>query len=117
MFENLNDVHYKASLSCVVVKIMGDEEFCQSCSQRHNCGEIYGKLADAKGPSVTLSVVIAFLAPLAVFIVSLAVVEKGVGRVTKIVELRTGAGLVVAVTMTFVWVLIARVISRRISKN
>jgi hypothetical protein len=117
MFENLNNINYKLILPCVVVKIMGDEEFCQCCSQRHNCGEIYGKLADAKGPSVTLSVVIAFLAPLVVFVVSLAVVEKSVGCVTKIVELRTGVGLAVAVTVTFVWVLIARVINRRLNRN
>jgi hypothetical protein len=93
------------------------QEKCESCCQRHDCEGIYRKLGGAAGPSVTLSVVIAFLSPILVFILSLAGAEKAVGLFTKTVELRTGLGLFAAVAATFLWILGARVIHGRLSRS
>lgn len=47
---------------------MAREEICQGCNQRHECREIYERLGSAKGPSVALRAVFAFLLPMLVFI-------------------------------------------------
>jgi len=96
---------------------MSGQENCAGCCQRHDCEGIYGKLGRADGPSITLSVVIGFLSPILVFILCLAGAEKAVGFFTKTVELRTGLGLFAAVGATFLWILGARVIHRRLSRN
>lgn len=104
-------------LSYVVVKSMDDEQFCERCSQRHDCREIYGKLGNAEGPSLTLTVVVAFLVPILVFIVSLGVLEKVLGWVTERAALRTAASLSGAVIVTLAWILTVRVIDRRLAKR
>jgi len=96
---------------------MGDEQFCERCSQRHDCREVYGKLGNAEGPSLTLTVVLAFLAPLLVFIVSLAILEKVLGGITERAALRTAASLSGAVIVTLAWILTVRVIGRRLGKR
>lgn len=101
----------------VVVKSMGDEQFCERCSQRHDCRGIYGKLGNAEGPSLTLRVVLAFLMPILVFIVSLGVLEKGLGWVTERAALRTAASLSGAVVATLAWILTASAIDRRLGKR
>jgi len=96
---------------------MGDEQFCKRCSQRHDCREVYGKLGNAEGPSLTLTVVVAFLVPILVFIVSLGVLEKGLGVVMEKAALRTAASLSGAVIVTLAWILTARAIDRRLGKR
>jgi len=109
--------YYTFCLSYVVVKSMGDEQFCERCSQRHDCREIYGKLGNAEGPSLTLRVVVAFLMPILVFIVSLGVLEKVLGWVTERAALRTAASLSGAVIVTLAWILAVRVIDRWLAKR
>lgn len=55
---------------------MVQEKFCEGCDQSNKCQEISRKLGNVKGPSVALKVIVAFLLPLVVFIVSLAVFER-----------------------------------------
>jgi hypothetical protein len=95
---------------------MGDEQSCERCSQKHDCREIYGKLGNAEGPSLTLRVLLAFLAPILVFIVSLWAFEKGLGWVTE-GALRTAASLSGAVIVTLAWIFMVRVIDRRLGKR
>ena len=61
---------------------MNGQEKCEGCRQRRDCREIYDKLGGADGVSVTLSVVIAFLAPIVVFVVCLAAFERVLGGAT-----------------------------------
>ena len=109
--------YYILCLSYVVVKSMGDEQFCERCSQRHDCREIYGKLGNAEGPSLALRVVVAFLMPILVFIVSLWGFERGLGGITERAGLRTAASLSGAVIVTLAWILTVRVIGRRLAKK
>lgn len=92
---------------------MSSQENCEGCRQRHDCREIYGKLGGLDGPSVTLSVIIAFLAPMLIFIVFLAVGGKLAVFFTASAEVRTGVGLVSAVAATFAWILAAKAINGR----
>ena len=52
---------------------MNQQEFCQDCRHNHDCRQIYRQLGHSSCPSVALKVIIAFLLPLVVFIISLAV--------------------------------------------
>ena len=54
---------------------MADEKFCSGCRQRHDCKSTYEKLGKVKGESVFLKSVGAFLVPILLFIISLAVFE------------------------------------------
>jgi hypothetical protein len=96
---------------------MGEEQFCERCSQRHDCREVYGKLGNAEGPSLALRAVVAFLMPILVFIVSLGVLEKVLGGITDRAALRTAASLSGAVIVTLAWILMVRVIGRRLGKR
>jgi len=96
---------------------MNGQKKCEGCRQRHDCREVYGKLGEADGASVTLSVVIAFLSPIVVFVVCLAAVERAAGLFTARVVLRTTFGVVSAVAATLAWILVAARINKRISKK
>lgn len=45
---------------------------CSQCSQKDRCGQVYEKLGHVQGPTVIWKVLVAFLVPILVFIVSLA---------------------------------------------
>ena len=44
---------------------------CDGCRQAHACQEVYGKLGDTEGPSVTRAALVAFALPLALFVAAL----------------------------------------------
>ena len=113
MFDKGARIGYKSVFQGVAAQMTANKEFCQSCKQKDNCEEIYGKLAEAEGPSVTSRVVVAFLGPLVVFVVCLAVFEKIAGVVANSEGLRGVVALVSAVVVTFLWVLSSREIMRR----
>ena len=69
-------------------------------------------MGDSPGPSVTLKVILAFLLPLMIFIVSLAVFERVLVNTTSTEQIQTALSFVLALLTTFVCVLITRVISK-----
>ena len=54
---------------------MVQKDFCQICGRRNSCQGVYRRLGSLEGPSVTLKVILAFLIPVLVFIVTLAAFE------------------------------------------
>ena len=94
----------------VMKKIMSEQEYCRHCHERHDCREVYRQLGKAEGPSVVLKVVAAFLVPLVVFIVSLAVFEAILAKVVNPGALRTGISALLAVSVTFVCILVIKVV-------
>jgi len=52
---------------------VAQSKFCEGCSQAHDCKKVYEHLSKAKGSSVALAVVVAFLLPIVVFVVALGV--------------------------------------------
>ncbi|MHC4617723.1 MAG: hypothetical protein ACYTEQ_08205 [Planctomycetota bacterium] len=96
---------------------MDKEYLCQSCKQSHLCQEVYQKLGKTQGRSVVLKVVCAFLLPVVVFIVSLAVLEKIAATAITGEGLRTAVSVPAAAAVSFACVLITRVINKRIGKN
>jgi len=91
---------------------MVSHRFCQDCIQKHDCKRIYEQLGDSPGPSVALKAILAFLLPLMVFIVSLAVFERVLDGAIATERMQTALGFVLALLTTFVCVLITRVIKK-----
>ncbi len=81
---------------------MAQQKFCEDCNQKHDCREVYRKLGNTKGPPVVLKAVVAFLLPVLVFIASLAAFEA--------ILVRTALSFVLALSVTFVCILITRTI-------
>ncbi|MBN1788530.1 MAG: hypothetical protein JW806_09090 [Sedimentisphaerales bacterium] len=52
------------------------DQQCDSCGQKDSCQEVYQRLGNSKSPPVTLKVIQAFLLPLVLFIITLAVAER-----------------------------------------
>ena len=98
----------------MVVKTMAQQEFCEDCKQKHECQRIYEQLGDIKGPSVVIKVIVAFLLPLVVFIVSLAAFQEIFGNAIDNQRLQTVLSLLPALLVTFICILIVRVINRRL---
>jgi hypothetical protein len=98
----------------MVAKTMAQEKFCQDCDQNHDCQKVYQQLGNIKGPSVVFRVIVAFLLPLVVFIVSLAVFEEIFAEAINTEELRTALSFFIAMLITFVCILIIQAINRQL---
>lgn len=100
----------------VVVKIMAEQKICEECKQKHDCQEIYKQLGDVKGPSVVVKVIVAFLLPLVVFIVTLAIFDKILSGFEMTADLQTVFSVTASLLITFICILIVRVINRRFGR-
>ena len=49
---------------------------CSDCSQKETCRQVYEKIGKDKGPNVAWKAIVAFLVPILVFIVVLAVSQR-----------------------------------------
>jgi hypothetical protein len=94
-----------------------ESESCRGCPEKHKCREIYQLLGKAKGPSVALKVVAAFLIPLVVFIVSLAIFEKTSAKTANTKALQTIINLLLALSVTFACILVIKVAYRHQKKH
>ena len=93
---------------------MESQRFCQDCVQKHDCKRIYEQLGDSPCESVTLKAILAFLLPLIVFIVSLAVSDRVFTGAIKTEGLQMALNLLLALLVTFVYVLITRVVNKQL---
>ncbi len=100
-----------------VVKAMAEPKPCQECDQKHKCQDIYQQLGKAHGPSVAFKAVVAFLLPLLILIVSLAVFEGILSRITDIKSLRVALDFLLALSVTLTTMLIIKAINKRLNKN
>ncbi len=91
---------------------MHRQDFCESCDQKHDCQEVYQQLGKKEGPSVTFKVVIAFLIPILVFIAVLIASEKILAGMIETKELRIAVDFLLALSITFVCILIIKVINK-----
>ena len=93
---------------------MVSKRFCKDCIQKHDCRSVYEQLGNDSGASVALKVTLAFLLPLIVFIVSLAVSERVLARAINIEEVQIALSFLLALLTTFVCVLITSKISKQL---
>ena len=96
---------------------MAEQKFCQECSQKHECQEVYQQLGDIKGSSVVFKVIVAFLLPVVVFIGSLAAFGKVLAKAVDSKDLQTIVSFFVSVLITFIFVVsCSLLVARRSSK-
>jgi uncharacterized membrane protein len=93
---------------------MVSKSFCRDCIQKHDCRSVYEQLGNTSGASVVLKVILAFLLPMIVFIVSLAVSERVFAGVTNVEKLQTIFSLLLALLATFICIFIIRMINKQL---
>ncbi|OQA03228.1 MAG: Positive regulator of sigma(E), RseC/MucC [Planctomycetes bacterium ADurb.Bin401] len=85
-----------------------DQQQCQSCSMKDHCGTVYKALGESKVPNVLGKVILAFLLPLLLFIISVVGAERLLtGRLMN----RTAGSLisfVLALAAVFVYLIILK---------
>jgi len=96
---------------------MAPQKFCQECNQRHTCQDVYRQLGNTKSPSVVFKVVVAFLLPLMVFIAALVASEKISAKAINSKEAQTVLSFLLALSVTFVCILIIKMIDRQLRKD
>jgi hypothetical protein len=87
---------------------MMEQEQCKNCGSRQNCGTVYKKMGEYKGPSVLGKVVLAFVVPLLVFIVSLVVMDKLLSYAAMAENLKTLLNFGIASGITLAVILVIR---------
>lgn len=95
--------------------IMVSKSFCKDCIGKHDCRRVYEQLGNASGDSVVLKVILAFLLPMIVFIVSLAVSERVIAGAINIGKLQIVLSILPALLATFVCIFIVRVINKKLN--
>jgi DeoR/GlpR family transcriptional regulator of sugar metabolism len=105
---------------------MIQQEFCQICHHKHDCRQIYRQLGHAACPSVVRKVVIAFLLPLLVFIISLAIFDKFFigaestsqnSSASNTQELIIVVSFIMALLTTSVFLVLTKKINKRLNKD
>jgi uncharacterized membrane protein (DUF485 family) len=94
--------------------MMKQNEFCEKCGDRLRCQDAFRQMGKTQGKHVVRNIILAFLLPIVIFIGVLAISQQLL--INHIVSdgLRTTVSVLLSLAVTFVYVLIARVISRRL---
>jgi len=93
---------------------MKQNEFCEKCGDKSRCQDAFRQMDKTQGKHVVRNIILAFLLPLVIFIVVLAISQQLLINHIESDGLRTTVSLSLSLVVTFVYVLIARVISRRL---
>ena len=96
---------------------MGLQELCQKCGQRQDCGKVYEQLGTSEHRSVVKEVVLAFLLPLAVFIISLAVFERAFSGLAHAGQLQSALSFVSALFLTLISIVLTKLVKRRLREG
>lgn len=94
---------------------------CENCGYRHSrghcCIDIYQQLGRAKGPSVVSKVLLAFVLPLLVFIISLILASYILSIFVIEDYTKTLSSFLAALAMTVVFVQVIRIFNREHGKH
>jgi uncharacterized membrane protein len=93
---------------------MVSESFCKDCIQKHDCRSVYKQLGKSSGESIVLKVILAFLLPMIVFIVSLSVSVRLLTGVIGVEKLQMVFSLLPALLATFICIFIIKIINKRL---
>lgn len=96
---------------------MAQDQSCEKCSQKHNCREVFQQLGNAEGPSVVFKVLFAFLLPVVVFILVLTILDKFLVTVVNAGSLRTVVSFLLALSATFILILVTKYVSDRLPEK
>ena len=91
---------------------MVQQEFCQTCKQKNDCRKVYRELGNVEGPPIAAKVMLAFLLPLLVFIMSLGAFERILTGSINESNVLTAVSLLLALVVTFTCIVLIRMIRR-----
>ncbi|MEN6384293.1 MAG: SoxR reducing system RseC family protein [Phycisphaerales bacterium] len=86
-----------------------DQQQCQSCGMRNSCKEAYKKLGESEAPNVLTKVILAFLLPLILFILSIVMGERLLIEKLKSEKSANLAAFAAAVIMVFLYLLVIKI--------
>ena len=98
---------------------MDQENFCKDCLIKHDCRESYRRLGNSECPPVFYKVVMAFLLPMVIFTVSLAVFEKifsGGSFFHSSQKLQSTVSLIIALLITTACMFIVKIVNKLFRK-
>jgi len=90
---------------------MGTDKNCSNCPQHEGCMSTYQKLGKAEGSFVVIRAIAAFLVPILIFILSLAVFPKVLGDYISGKNATTLISVALGLLICFVYILIIRFFS------
>ncbi|OHB62170.1 MAG: hypothetical protein A2167_01660 [Planctomycetes bacterium RBG_13_46_10] len=93
---------------------MGKQKNCKGCTYEHRCRDVYKKLVNFQGASAVVTVCLAFLLPVLVFIISLVFFERILTRIINTGRLQIALAFLLALSATFMVILITKIISKRL---
>lgn len=96
---------------------MTQDKNCDNCVHSDRCSEIYERLGRTKGPSVVSKVVLAFLLPIIIFIVTLAVCQLWLKSVFDSENIITGVGAIIALFTVLIYIFTVRSFCNRQSSS
>ena len=91
---------------------MVQQEFCQTCEHKADCRKVYRELGNSTSPSVAAKVVLAFLLPLLVFILTLGISERLLIGVIEKDHVLTAASFLLALLVTFACIVIIKAVRK-----
>lgn len=92
---------------------MEEQELCHICKQKNDCRNVYRAMGHTDGPPVTVRVVLAFLLPLLVFIVSLGASERMLAKAIHRENILTAVSFLLALSVTFACIVLTGKIRRK----
>jgi hydrogenase-4 membrane subunit HyfE len=92
---------------------MAQKETCQGCDRQRTCQQTYARLGSTNGSSVAIKALTAFLLPLFIFIVSLAIFQKIFHGFIKTEILRTLPAFLLALAVTMLFMSVIRLAAKR----
>ncbi len=96
---------------------MTNQPLCDQCNQKQSCKDLYQKLGQDKGPSVTRAVLAAFLLPIVVFIAALAASQHFLVAAALSPGLQTIVSLLIAVLAALSCVFITKAVNTRLARR
>lgn len=96
---------------------MAEPDICGKCSERDNCKKVYQLMADYRGPSVLGKVFLAFVFPLLIFVVSLAVFDSPTAKWTESKELAIILNLLISAGLTGVYIMAVMLVLGKFRKS
>ena len=94
-------------------KMINQQTPCKSCTQMHSCREVYRQLGNTEVPLALSKIIAAFLLPILVFITSLAVFGPISAKITAAKQLQIALGFLPALAVTFLCILIIKLITQK----
>jgi hypothetical protein len=96
--ETYANIYYKLCCRRFGSENMAKDEFCSNCAQSRNCSAVYEHLGKSQAPSVVCKALVAFLLPIAVFIVALAIFGQLAGPIASFAAAAAAVGICILAT-------------------